>query len=171
MFIVILVSLLLITYQSIKNPERPPSLFGYQPFTVLSNSMDPYFNTGDMVIIKETSPANVSKGDVITFTDKTGKYITHRVIEIKNRNSHPVFVTKGDNNNVKDGEMVTGDHIVGKQTILIPGAGYLVEFVSGPIGFILLILLPLAGYIFLELFERAKKGKKRDKTREQLQNE
>lgn len=170
-FIVILVAVLLIAYQSIKHPDQPPSLFGYQPFTVLSNSMAPYFETGDMVIVKDLTASDVSKNDVITFTDKTGKYITHRVVEIKNPNSHPSFVTKGDNNNTKDGVMVTSDNLVGKQFLLIPKAGYLVDFVSGPAGFMLLIFLPLSGYVLLELYERVKKGKKEKQTRDQLQNE
>ncbi|KON89594.1 hypothetical protein AF332_24055 [Sporosarcina globispora] len=159
--IAMILTFLFITYQSVKHPEQPPSLLGFQLFTVLSNSMVPYFETGDMVIIKEVTQSDVNENDVITFKEENGKFITHRVIEIKNHNGRVQFVTQGDNNNVKDEEMVTDQNLVGKQVFLIPKAGYAVKFVSAPIGFILLVLFPILGYIFLELYERLKKSTKR----------
>lgn len=52
-------------------------------------------------------------------------------------------------------------NLVGKQVFLIPKAGYVVTFVSGPIGFILLVLLPISGYLFIELYNCLKKSTKR----------
>lgn len=95
--IAMILSFLFITYQSIKHPEQPPLWLGYQLFTILSNSMVPYFESGDMVIMKKLSQSDIDENAVITFKEEKGKYFTHRVIEIKNRNDHVQFVTKGDN--------------------------------------------------------------------------
>lgn len=162
--VAMILTFLFIIYQSVKHPEQPPSLLGYKYFTVLSNSMVPYFETGDMVIIKEVTQSDVNENDVITFKEENGKFITHRVIEIKNHDGIVQFVTKGDNNNVKDEDMVTGQNLVGKQVFLIPKAGYIVKFLSGPIGFILLVLLPILGYFCLELYERLKESTKREES-------
>ncbi|TCP30930.1 Signal peptidase I [Scopulibacillus darangshiensis] len=155
-FCVIILLLVITAYQSIKHPGWPVSFLGYMPLTVLSNSMNPTFETGDLVISKQVNPADIKKGDVITFKGDHERLITHRVIKINHEQGAISFVTKGDNNNVKDQKSVPGEHLVGKQTFQIPNAGYVVNFARRPIGVILLIFLPLAGYVLLELYERFK---------------
>lgn len=152
--------LLYSTYQTKKHPEKVPSIFGISPLTVLTNSMHPYIKAGDMVFIKKVRPAEVKKNDVITFKETSTKFITHRVISIKKDQGNIGFITKGDNNNVKDANIVSHDQLVGSLVFKIPKAGYFAKFVSGPIGFILLILIPATGYICLEVYERLSKPKK-----------
>lgn len=155
--IVLLLFVFFLVFQMVKHPEEPPSILGYQPFTVLSNSMQPSFETGDMVIVKSVNPSEIKVSDVITFQGEN-KYITHRVVDVIAENGSTRFVTKGDNNNVNDEKLVTSSSLVGKQIFLIANAGFIANFVSGPIGFVLIIILPLAGYIGLELYERIKKS-------------
>lgn len=152
--------LLYFTIQSKKHPEKVPTIFGISPLTVLTNSMHPYMKAGDLVIIKKAKPTDVKVNDVITFKETPTKFITHRVASIKQNQGNIGFVTKGDNNNTADSNIVTSNNLVGKLVLKIPKAGYFAKFVSGPIGFILLILIPATGYICLEVFERLSKPKK-----------
>jgi signal peptidase len=144
--------------QTIKHPDNPPSMMGYQPFTVLSNSMKPTFETGDLVIVKKLTGEKIAKDDVITFRDTGNRLITHRVVKVVNQNSTPAFVTKGDNNNVKDQQVVSSKAIVGKQVFRIVKGGYAAKFAGSPIGILLLVIAPLIGYICLEIYDRSKKS-------------
>lgn len=156
MIVVIGLMFLFVAYQSVKHPEEVPSIFGYQPYAVLSNSMSPQFETGDMVIIDQVNPDTIKLDDVIAFHQE-GKVITHRVTDIYTQDGNVSFATKGDNNNVVDEEAVTADQVIGKQVFQLPKIGYVMDFISSPIGLVSLIALPLIGYILLELYARMKK--------------
>lgn len=85
----------------IVNPGKPPSLFGYTPMIVLSPSMDPLFTEGDMIIVQTVDPATVNEGDVITFFDPAStsdSVLTHRVIDIYEKDGKRYAVTAGDFN-------------------------------------------------------------------------
>lgn len=57
LFVVLVIGLVITTaYQKVTNNGEPTSFFGYQPLTVLSNSMNPIFATGDMLIVKKSMP-------------------------------------------------------------------------------------------------------------------
>ncbi|MFJ7935684.1 signal peptidase I [Sporosarcina sp. NPDC096371] len=160
---IMIMLIVMFVYQSFKKTNEPTSFFGYQPLTVLSNSMNPSFETGDMFFAKKVDPGEVKVDDVITFKETGGKLITHRVIEVVNNSGEVGFVTKGDNNNVKDEEVVKGENLIGKQAFIIPNAGFIAKFLRSPIGLIVLILLPLAIYIGLEVYDRKKSvGKTRN---------
>ncbi|CAG9620762.1 signal peptidase I [Sutcliffiella rhizosphaerae] len=138
--------------QSKGDIEKVPSVFGYKPLTILSNSMQPYFNAGDVILIKPDQPPKVN--DVITFKHPEGILVTHRIIDTAVENGKNVFITKGDNNNTADELMVTSESILGVQTNIIPGAGHVAKFVAGPIGFILLIGVPIFIFLLIEIFQR-----------------
>lgn len=150
---------LLVFVQVIKNPGQSPSILGYKPLTVLSNSMDPAFETGDLIFVKKTDASAIEVGDVITFQAKGEPLITHRVEEIIDDQNGISFITKGDNNNVADDMPVTADMLQGKQVFHIPNLGFIAKFASGSKGVIFLIIIPLIGYVALEIWERTKKVK------------
>lgn len=137
------------SYQASKNPDEIPSFFGYKSFTVLSNSMQPSFSAGDMVFVKDKPINKIAVNDVITFKETDQKLITHRVVGQTKQG----FVTKGDNNNVEDEKIVKPDDVVGTHAFTIPKAGYVSKFVSSPMGITLLILIPLLGYLLLEIYD------------------
>jgi len=154
LFAVIFVFVLILFVQMSKHPNQPPHIFGYQGLTVLSNSMNPTFATGDLVIVKTMGASDVQKNDIITFKANDTPYITHRVVDTIKEKGETSFVTKGDNNNVIDEEIVHADHLVGKVLFHIPKLGYIANFVISKTGFVLLIIIPLIGYVSLELYER-----------------
>lgn len=153
-------------YQSSKNPGSLPSFFGYTPLTVLSNSMQPHLQSGDLVLIKRVGFSEIKVNDVITFKESDTKFITHRVKDVIELNGQVGFVTKGDNNTVKDSRIVKKDHLVGKQVASIPKLGYVSNFASRPIGFLLFITIPLTGYICLTVFERLSRKDKHNQNEE-----
>lgn len=144
--------LLFISHQAQKNTNEIPSFFGYKPLTVLTNSMQPKLSAGDMVFVKTKKASDVKVGEIITFkvTETNTKLITHRVIRVTDKG----FLTKGDNNNVQDNWVVKPADVIGEVSTIIPKAGLVAKFVSGPIGFSIFIILPLLLFILMEVYER-----------------
>ncbi|MFE7060522.1 signal peptidase I [Sutcliffiella sp. NPDC057660] len=138
--------------QSKGDIEKVPSVIGYKPLTILSNSMQPVFEAGDVILVKPGKKPTVN--DVITFKHPDGILVTHRIIDSTEENGKTLFATKGDNNNIADEGLVAPESIIGVQTNIIPGAGHVAKFVSGPVGFILLIGVPVFLYLLIEIFQR-----------------
>lgn len=97
-------------------------LFGVRPYVVSGYSMKPTFVAGDVVIITRVDPAEVRVGDVIQFS-RANSYIVHRVVEIQEENGRRVFITQGDNNNVRD-EPVPQEIVEGRVIRYIPQVGW-----------------------------------------------
>jgi len=129
--------------QARRNPHVIPSIFGYKPMSVLSGSMRPLLEPGDMIVVKDIKPTDVSNGDVITYKVDETTLVTHRVVNIVETNGEVMFETKGDANNTEDGGLVTSKQLVGALAFNIPKGGYLTSFVRSPYGFVLLILIPI----------------------------
>ena len=129
--------------QSRRNPEKIPSVAGFSVMTVLSGSMSPYLNVGDMIVVKETDPAVLKEGDVITYRQNSGLIITHRIIQLSSDDNGLMFKTKGDANNVEDFGFVHERQLVGKVAFKIPYGGYVARFVRTPYGFVIFILVPV----------------------------
>ncbi len=108
LFISVLFSIFVIIYLNFFSKNININPFGIQILRISSNSMIPEFEKDDIIIIKKEKEYNI--GDIITFVDESGNFITHRIIE-KCENE---FCTKGDNNNTKDEEKVTYSQISGK---------------------------------------------------------
>lgn len=133
--------------QSRLHPGQVPSVLGYKSLSVLSGSMRPVFEPGDMIVIREVKPENIHIGDILTF--KVGSTIvTHRVVQVTNENGAITFKTKGDANNTEDGSLTQDDKLIGRYAFRIPYGGYIGSFARSQAGFILLVLLPV-GWILV----------------------
>ncbi|WP_018922257.1 signal peptidase I [Salsuginibacillus kocurii] len=144
--------------------EQPlPSFFGYQPLVVLSNSMEPFFSAGDIIISQAADAEKVQEEDVITYYDPDERIVTHRVIETTEQDGEIAFQTKGDNNNTEDEYLVAGANVLGNHSMTIPKVGYLIQFLGTPAGIWLTILLPLLIFIWITIYERISKSEKTTK--------
>lgn len=144
-FVIIVSSLYLVSVmQTINNPSHIPSVLGFTPLTVVSGSMSPGIQTGDLVIIKNGSSA-IKPGDVITYR-LGGVLVTHRVKEIAKNNVQEVFVTQGDANEIPDFEPVDRSQILGRYVMKIPFGGYIKASLRGLPGILILVGL---GFIAL----------------------
>jgi len=123
--------------------------------------MEPAFQTGDIVIIRDIHPDDIHIGDVITFHQSGNKYITHRVDAISHEQGNTLFTTKGDANNTIDEEKVPASAIMGKKLFHIPFMGYAAAFMSSTAGIFLFIVLPLLIYGGITVYQyTASKNKK-----------
>ena len=115
----------------------------FKILTVLSGSMEPTIKTGAVVVIKPANDYNI--GDIITFgpNTRTQVPITHRIYDIKIINGSPVYITMGDANNAPDGREIPKKEVIGKALFSVPYSGYLIAFIKKPIGFVLLLIVPV----------------------------
>lgn len=115
---------------------------------VQSGSMQPTIKTGSIVIDKPESSYQV--GDIVTFgaDTKTQVPTTHRIVAIS-AGPNPVYTTRGDANDAPDQVDTHLSDIHGKVIVIVPYAGYVLDFARKPLGFGLLVGLP-AGLIILD---------------------
>ncbi len=129
--------------QSRNNPGMVPSILGYKPMSVLSGSMRPALEPGDMIVAREVNPSDIKIDDIITYKVSENILVTHRVVQVINENGELLFRTKGDANNVEDSSLISPEQLVGAFVFNIPKGGYIANFMRSPLGFGLLILLPI----------------------------
>ena len=123
-----------------------PAVTGTLQFLiVLSGSMNPLMQPGDMVVVRTMPPEDVRVGDVITFHDPAGTenvIVTHRAIGIEEEDGIINIHTKGDANEDVDTYTVTSDDVIGEMVFVIPFLGYALDRAKGKLTFILLVVLP-----------------------------
>ncbi|QIB27756.1 signal peptidase I [Caloranaerobacter azorensis] len=122
----LIASILSLFYTGIKHKNDKnyiPSVFKIKFMTVLSGSMQPNIEVGDLVVIKPVIPKKIRKGDVVTYRLTNDIFITHRVIEVIDDNEEYLFVTKGDANNIEDNEKINSSQLIGKVFLVIPKGG------------------------------------------------
>jgi len=131
-----------------------PAVIGAQySFVVLSGSMSPAIDPGDVVIVGEVDPATVAEGDVITFVrGDADAPVTHRVIGVEEAGSGLAFETMGDANREPDANPVPAANVIGAVVLTIPYIGYVVQAVNTTTGFVLLVVVPLVLFVASELW-------------------
>ena len=139
------------TYYKAQN--KMVSIFGYSICYVLTGSMKPALNTGDVILIKNTEPENIVEGDIITFrsTALNDNYVTHRVYSIQDVSGTLLFTTKGDANDATDTEILTAESIEGVFQKKLIVMGFILSILSNKIVFLLLVILPLFVSLILQL--------------------
>lgn len=146
LFVVLLIIILNIL---VNKSDKLFDIVGFRTYTVLSGSMEPEFYPGDLLLIKNKNKTDINLNDIITFKDKDGTIVTHRIIAFDEKG----FVTKGDNNNVEDLGIVKNTDIIGKLQCNIPNLGYVVNFFASPM-FLSFSLISLAIVVILTEFNK-----------------
>lgn len=158
------------------NKDEVPTLFGYAPMIVLTDSMvgdnEDNFSGGDLIFVKTLKPEEVKKGDVISFFDPAGNgtsITSHRVVDIINEGGKISFKTKGDNNNTEDKLPVPADNLAGVYTgFKIAGAGHVAMFMQTPWGLIICVIVPIILLIGWDAVRRARYNKKHEEDKESM---
>lgn len=142
-----------------------PRVGSYSWLTVLSGSMKPAFNPGDLIIDKKVDVNSLKVGDIVTY--KMEPFITtHRITEIaKDSKGRLFFKTKGDNNNAADNGVIPSDQIIAKYSFKIPFLGYVLQALKGLPGIIGIWVLFLC-VIGSEIYRNVKlsRQQKKDET-------
>ena len=136
-----------IAYQRLIKKEQNIELFGYKTYIVLTGSMEPNINIGDVVVVKKTQASNVKVGDVITFQlDGQDSTVTHRVVEKLEDENEVIFRTKGDNNNAQDPDNVKPENIQGVMLFKVSKLGKILTKLLTGTGFIAMIIITIISY-------------------------
>lgn len=137
-------------------------LVGLQVFHIVSPSMEPTYNVGDLIYVKTVDPDSVKVGDPITFVLNEDLMVaTHRVVAIDSGIRQ--FTTKGDANKTEDAAPVHFNNLIGVPVFSIPLLGYVSAYIQSPPGMYVAIGFgaALLGIVFLpDLL--AKKNKKEE---------
>lgn len=112
-----------------------PRLGGYRTLVVLSNSMQPEFSAGDVIVVTRERSASIRRGQVIVYHAPVGDghIVTHRVSAVVKGGDRPTIRTKGDANGQADpwtAKLGSGD--VWTYRFSVPWAGYLIQGLRQP---------------------------------------
>ncbi len=144
--------------------KRGKPIFNFYMYIIITDSMKPYINSGDIIISHKEKEEKIEVGDVITFS-KFGEVITHRIIEIKDDGKDlKQYITKGDNNNVEDNYNIYYDEIIGKEIIKIPYLGKIALILQEDVYIFVIIIILLTLYLHFQK-NQEKKTLRREKKR------
>ncbi|MDO4331668.1 MAG: signal peptidase I [Eubacteriales bacterium] len=153
--------------KSYVNQDEVPSVGGYLPMIVLTDSMYPEIQSGDLIICRRIAAGEVRAGDVISFFDPAGNgtsVVTHRVVECVEQDGGLAFRTKGDANNTEDAEAVPAANLVGVYQRRIAGAGNVAMFMQTTPGLIVCVIVPFLLLVLYDMIRRRayEKGRQQD---------
>lgn len=131
--------------------ERQPTVFGFSAAVVVTGSMSPTIEAGDLVVCRRA--ADYAVGDVIMFRSGAS-LVTHRIAAV----TADGFTTRGDANNVADADPVPRGAVVGRVVFTVPHLGIFIEKIRTPLGMTLLVLIGLA-LVMLPKYKEVYHGK------------
>jgi signal peptidase I len=113
-----------------------PRVLGYQTSTMLTGSMSPLINPGDVVVAVPVPVESIAEGDIITYhiPVEDQRVETHRIIELTtNADGTTAVRTKGDANNGADPWTATlqGDTVY-RHAFTIPHLGTVIRTLREP---------------------------------------
>ena len=145
------------------------SFFNYRIFTVVTGSMEPKYNIGDILIAKETEPSEIKVGDAISYLatrdEIKGNVVTHEVVNItKDKDGSYLFHSKGLVNLIED-PVVHEDQLYGVVIYKTKVLSFIKKIVSTDVGMILFIIIPVLYIIISEMitFLMEKEEKRKEK--------
>ena len=133
---VILIFFILLNILSMNNK----SLFGFRIYRVISGSMQPALQIGDVIIIKKAN--NYAEKDIITY-DNGLTTITHRIKFINGDE----IITEGDANDAPD-KPITKDRILGKYFFRISTFSVFSIMLTGKTIYLIMVLVLFAILLF-----------------------
>jgi len=134
-------------------------LFGYKPFIIGGNSMEPAYKKYGVVLIKHGGYDEVGVGELIAYNAEQmgGQPAFHRVIEVTAEG----FITKGDNNKVIDDQIVDRGAFIGREVWHTNVTAWLFTMLQTPEGLLVLIIMPtfliIMTVIFVKMTKKALK--------------
>lgn len=169
---VILIPILVINctliIKSYTNKDQVPSISGIFPMIILTDSMYPEFESGDLIICNTAEPEKIKVGDVICFYDPEGNgtaTVTHRVQEVvTDDEGNLAWITKGDANNTEDLPTVPAKNLIGVYKTRLKGLGNVAMFMQTTQGLIICVICPIILLVAYDVIRRRayEKSKKKD---------
>ncbi len=160
--------------RSFTNPDKVPSVGHFFPLIVLTDSMFPEIQSGDLIICRTEEPENIQIGDVIAFFDPAGNgtsIVTHSVADIAENDGQIAWITRGIANNADDAMPVPADKLVGVYQMRIPGVGNVVMFMQTTTGLIICVVCPILLLIGWDILRRRRYEKSKQEDTDALLRE
>ena len=148
-FIILIFSLVIyVGYMKYIKHENDINIFGFRTYMVATGSMEPEYSIGDMIIIKETPKEKIKAGDVINdISENKADTITHRVIEVEEKQGQTYYKTKGDNNNSEDPEPINYNQVQGVLVFKISKLGKVITKLLTGTGITILFAFIILSYL------------------------
>ncbi len=154
--LVILVLLILVVVALQRFSNNKIALGGFRIFNIVTESMVPVYNVGDVILDKQVDIKDLKKGDDITYQGKTGDFagriVTHRIESIEqNEDGTYKIITKGVANSLEDPE-ITGNDVQGKVIYKFWTLSLLSKIIYKDLkSMYFLIFIPIAVIIFINI--------------------
>jgi signal peptidase len=137
-------------------------VFGYRTLTMLTGSMSPVIDPGDVTIVTPIKTADITTGMIITYHIPVGDHalVSHRVISVTRGTDGAVTVqTKGDANPAPDPwtAQLQGDTAYQVRAV-IPVVGHAIRLLRTPVVSQALLYgapILLAGWVLLSIWRPA----------------
>lgn len=181
-FLPIIVVNMILVVQGWVNPDEVPMLFDRAPLIVLSDSMtiekdndgniiNGAFNKNDIIFIKKIDPETLKADDIITYRDKDGDLVTHRIFSIDTEDGITTFTTIGDYTHQLDQYPVTYEQVVGIYTGRLAGMGKVAHFLQTPLGIVIVIGVPFIALLVLDIIKKKKESNETNSKNAELEAE
>ena len=155
--LILIISIVVIILSLTSKSSGVPNLFGCAPLSVVSDSMEPEFSKGDLILSKIVGKDETYEvGEIVSFGqdvdgDGTEEINTHRIVKIENKEALLQITTKGDNAPDVDRKVKNQTDILAKYSgKKIGGLGNFLSFLRSQLGFFLCILLPMIIFFVYE---------------------
>lgn len=152
LFVILFLYCSIVIVQKVFWKDKTPSIFGVKNFIVLSGSMSPTIETGDIVLVKEN--LDIKKKDIVAFK-VDGAIVTHRVVDIIEKDNKVYYQTKGDANKTPDFDLIKYEDIEGRYIFKIGAVGKIVLFLHTGYG-MAFFLISFVIYLILGYFTDSK---------------
>ncbi len=131
-----------------------------------------HIEVDDLIFVGGSDFQDLQVGQIITFFeandrgDRTGKVVTHRIIEVAQKDGAVAYRTKGDANNTADSVLVRPQNVIGVYKNRVAKLGALVLFLQKPWGMLIFIGVPVLAFLAYDIVRRQRSAKKSGKVDE-----
>jgi signal peptidase I len=124
--------------------------YGVRVLSVQSGSMVPVFSKGDAVVARQVPLGVLRPGEVISYKSPNDPSVTisHRLITIDTKSG--LLTTKGDSLPTSD-PPIPASAVIGRVGYVVPGFGYILDWLHTPLGLLAVLYLPAVGMIVMEV--------------------
>ena len=164
--------------QSLVNPDKYPTMFGAAPLLVNSEIAEPDIQSGDMIFGNVVSPEEINPDDVIMYFDTNlqnkGKVQIQKVTQvIDHGNGEYTFLTTVINPSDKAAGStftVPDDNLIARyEGARIPLLGAVLGFMGSITGVLVCVGVPLLAVIGYMIYKGMKKSKETDDLKAELE--
>ena len=149
---------------SLFSKKEYTQVFGYSFFEVKSYSMYPELDKGDLVVVKKRNNDEYKVDMVVTYIKPNDKIpTTHKIVKVEGN----IITTRGINTETNNSDDAPFDVecIIGEVVFVWENYNYVREFVTNPIGIIIILL---TGFLIIEGVNYLENcGKKTEKEKNQ----